>query len=326
MSRDVDGRHVVFGVGQIGRHVIAQLAAAGADVVGVSRSAEPIDGATAVAGDARDAAFATEVCAGADVVYCCLNAPSYESWPTQFPPLQRGVVAGASAAGARLVVLENLYSYGPPNGRDLVETMPVNPTSAKSATRAAMTAELLDAHRAGTLDVAIGRASDFFGPGVTASALGAGVFANLLAGKRAQLMGRPDQLHSYSYAPDVATALITLGREPAAGGEVWHLPVAPARTPRAIVEHVAGLAGTRPKVLAARATAIRLLGLFQPAMREYLHTLYQFDARWVVDDTKFRDAFGTAATDLDDALATTLDWFRDPSNSQPRPHPTGASR
>ena len=42
-------------------------------------------------------------------------------------------------------------------------------------------------------------------------------------------------------------------------------------------------------------------------MREYLHTLYQFTDPWVVDDGKFRAAFGDHATPLDEALATTLD-------------------
>ena len=42
--------------------------------------------------------------------------------PQEFPPLQDGVVA--VAAGARLVVLENLYASGSPDGRDLVETLP----------------------------------------------------------------------------------------------------------------------------------------------------------------------------------------------------------
>ena len=61
----------------------------------------------------------------------------------EFPPLQRGVLAGAERAGARLVVLDNLYAYGPPDGRRLDEAIAANPTSAKAATRAAMTAELL---------------------------------------------------------------------------------------------------------------------------------------------------------------------------------------
>jgi hypothetical protein len=44
-------------------------------------------------------------------------------------------------------------------------------------------------------------------------------------------------------------------------------------------------------------------------MREYLHTLYQFTDPWVVDDTKFRAAFGDLTTPLDEALATTLQWY-----------------
>ncbi len=41
-----------------------------------------------------------------------------------------------------------------------------------------------------------------------------------------------------------------------------------------------------------------------------LHTPYQFADRWVVDDTKFRAAFGDRSTPLDDVLATTLAWYR----------------
>jgi len=46
-------------------------------------------------------------------------------------------------------------------------------------------------------------------------------------------------------------------------------------------------------------------------MREYRHTLYQFTAPWVVDDSRFRAAFGDCSTPLDEALETTLRWFRD---------------
>jgi hypothetical protein len=46
-------------------------------------------------------------------------------------------------------------------------------------------------------------------------------------------------------------------------------------------------------------------------MREYLHTLYQFTDPWVVDDSRYRTTFGHAATPLDDALASTLTWYRD---------------
>lgn len=305
-------RHVVFGTGQVGRPLISRLVADGHDVVAVNRSGRgDLPGASVIGGDATDPAFTTEVSAGADVVYFCLNAPSYARWAAEFPPLQAGVLAGAAQVGARLVVLDNLYAYGPPRGRRLVETMPADPTSAKSATRAAMTDQLLAAHRAGRVEVAIGRASDYFGPGATQSALGETVFDPALTGRSAQVMGDPDQPHSYSYTPDVAAGLATLGTAAGATGQIWHLPVAAARTTRAIVADVFRLAGHRPRLLAAGRTTLRAIGVFQPAMREYLHTLYQFTDPWVVDDGRFRATFGVRATPLDDALATTLAWYRD---------------
>jgi hypothetical protein len=74
---------------------------------------------------------------------------------------------------------------------------------------------------------------------------------------------------------------------------------------------VYGLAGHRPRVLAAGRTTLRLVGLVKPEMREYLHTLYQFTHPWVVDDAKFRARFGDLSTPLDDALATTFGWYAD---------------
>ena len=281
-------RHVVFGTGQIGRLVAEQLVSLGA------RRRPPSTAAAAAPSPARSSSPATPPtrrsprgsAAGADVVYFCLNATHYARWAEEFPPLQRGVLAGAEAAGARLVVLDNLYAYGPTGGRDLVETLPANPTSAKAATRAAMTAELLAAHQAGRVEVAIGRASDYFGPGATRSALGETVFGTALTGRTAQVMGNPDLPHSYSYTPDVAAALITLGTRPGRR----RTGVAPAgrrdpHHPRRSSTRSTPLAGHRPRILAAGRTTLRLFGLVKPAMREYLHTLYQFTDRWVVDDT-----------------------------------------
>ena len=205
------GAHVVFGTGPAGRAVATALLEQGTRVRMVNRSGTPaLPGVETIGGDATSTQFAREVTEGADTVYFCLNAPHYDRWAEEFPPLQRAVVDAATSASAKLVVLENLYMYGPTSG-PLHESTSVNPTSAKSRTRAAMSAELLDAHHRGDVRVVIGRASDFIGPGVRDSSLGAFVFEPALAGKRAQTMGRPDTLHTYSYVPDVGANLVLLG-------------------------------------------------------------------------------------------------------------------
>jgi nucleoside-diphosphate-sugar epimerase len=304
-------RHVVFGTGQIGAHVASHLLESGNDVVVVSRSGRAVPpGAQAINGDLTNAEFATTAADGAAVIYFCLNAPNYHSWPTEFPPLQRAAVQAATVTGARLVVLENLYSYGPTGGQPLTENLPARATSAKALTRIEMTNELLEAHRRGALDVTIGRASDFFGPGVTQSALGEQVMRPALTGKRAQVMGNPAMPHSYSYTPDVARGLIALGTAQAASGEIWHLPIAETITTRQFIDAVYKAAGHPTRLTAAGRTALALVGLVKPELKELRHTLYQFTEPWVVDDTKFRTTFGDLSTPLGSAIESTLDWYR----------------
>ena len=154
-------------------------------------------------------------------------------WPELFPPLQQAVLSAAERTDALLVSLENLYGYGPPGDKPMTEDLPLVATTVKGRTRAAMTRDLLAAEAAGRVRVAIGRASDFFGAGVTESTLGKRVFANALAGRRVDFLGNPDLLHTYSYVPDIAVGLATLGTDARAVGEVWHLPGPETVTTRA---------------------------------------------------------------------------------------------
>ena len=191
-----DDLHVVFGSGPAGRAVAAELTRQGLATRIVNRSGRPVlDGVETLGGDVTDPHFArTERHAVRTPCTSASTRPTTTAGPEEFPPLQDAVVDAAGAAGARLVVLENLYMYGPTGGATMTESTPINPTSTKSAVRARMSAELLDAHRAGRVEVAIGRAADFIGPGVMSSAMGASVFEAAIAGKAARTMGRPDTL------------------------------------------------------------------------------------------------------------------------------------
>jgi nucleoside-diphosphate-sugar epimerase len=304
------GRSVVLGTGQAGRQVVDHLVGLGREVVAVNRSGTPVRGARrTLGGDLLDPGFVAQACVGAEVVYACLNV-DYARWPERFPPLQRSVVRGARSAGARLVVLENLYGYGPTDGRPLTEDLPLAATSAKGAARARMSETLLEHHRQGDLPVAIGRASDYVGPGVRESILGEQVLAAVVRGRRVPVLGDPDLPHSYSFTPDVGAALVALGSNPEAFGQAWHLPVDEARTTRQLVDRLGQLVGREPRVLPAGAWTLRLLGTVRPSLRELRHSLYQCTQPWIVDDSKFRTTFGDLATPLDEALARTMAWYR----------------
>ena len=307
-----DRLHVVFGTGQVGSALTAHLAGQGIAVRAVSRNRPPAlaGGCDWRAADASDLGAAADAAKGASVVYQCLNAP-YTQWPERFPPLQRGVLAAAEHTGALLVVLENLYGYGPTGGKPMTEDLPLAATTVKGRTRAAMTAELLAAAEAGRVRVAIGRASDFFGAGVTqGSTLGERVFGNALAGRRADFIGNPDLPHTYSYVPDIAAGLATLGTDARAAGQVWHLPGPPTVTTRALLDLVAGEVGHPVGIRSVPKLALRPLGLVNPMLRELAETYYQFDQPFILDTSKYETAFGTAGTPLPAAVAATVAWYR----------------
>src|SRR5689334_165611 len=182
--------HVVYGNGPVGTAVVEALLGQGkrARVVTRSGARKHLPSLVEVVrGDATDPADAKRVCAGASHVYNCTNPPDYHRWPEQFPPLQRGVLAGAAAAGARLIVMENLYMYGPHGGRPMTEDMPMNGRGPRSETRRRMTEELFAAHRQGRVRAASVRASDLLGPRVTESMVGERFFGPLLAGRTARV-------------------------------------------------------------------------------------------------------------------------------------------
>jgi nucleoside-diphosphate-sugar epimerase len=307
-----DRLHVVFGTGQVGSALAAHLAGLGIAVRAVSRQrpATLAGGIDWRAADVTDPEAAADAAKGASVVYQCVNAP-YTQWPELFPPLQRGVLAAAERTGALLVALENLYGYGPTGGRPMTEDLPLAATTVKGRTRAAMTAELLAAAEAGRVRLAIGRASDFFGPGVTqGSTLGERVFGNALAGRRADFIGNPDLPHTYSYVPDIAVGLATLGTDPRAAGQVWHLPGPQTVTTRALLDLVAGEVGHQVAVRSLPKLAVRALGLVNPMLRELAEMAYEFDQPFILDTSKYESAFGAAGTPLADAIAATVAWYR----------------
>lgn len=302
----MNAEHVIFGAGSIGLATAAVLHGRGESVRIVCRSghAAAPDGVQVVAGNAADPAFTSAVAAGARVVYQTLNPP-YHRWPEEFPALQAGVLAAARANGARMVSMDNVYNYGRPCGRPLVETRPDGAHTVKGRLRAAMAAELLTEHRAGRVEVAIAKASDYFGPGAGAqSNLGDRVFGPARRGKPATVLGDPDQPHTYTFVPDIGRTLAELGWRDGVTGEVWHVPNDPdTRTTGELVAIVHRLAGHPGAGLRRTPPALlRLLGLWNPTVRALLEMQYQFEEPFVVDSTKITDRLGLRATPLDAAL------------------------
>lgn len=311
--------NVVFGTGPLGLSVMDELVARGRQVTLVSRSGKVAEtlpnGVTVVAADATDPAQVATVCAAADVVFHCAQ-PHYHEWPEKFPPITNGLLEGVSRTSARLVMGDNLYMYGPTGGAPIHEDLPYAAKTRKGACRAQMAQTVLDAHRSGKVRATLGRASDFYGPRVLDSAVGDIVFRAVLDGKAVNVLGNPDVPHTYTYIRDFARGLVTLSEHEEALGRAWHVPNAPTLTTRRFVNLVGEAAGQQTvKLRAAGKMTLRLLGLFQPDLREFVEIYYEFAEPFVVDDSSFRAAFGGSVTPHETAIRETIAWFQEQGKS-----------
>ncbi len=241
------------------------------------------------------------------MVFQCAQ-PEYHRWEQEFRALQATVLEACAHADVPLIATENTYGYGPVTV-PMTEDLPMNPTTRKGRVRAAMWGDLLEAHRAGRVQTAAVRASDFFGPAVDGSAFGDRFFKGIVGGNKAEVLGDPDALHSITYVPDLAAAMIAVAGDPAAWGRAWHAPTAPAVTQREIVEIAARAAGTDPTVRPVKPWQLRLLGMFVKPVKEMIEMRYEFDHDHVIDSSAFAARFGLPPTPLDESLAATVRWF-----------------
>ncbi|MFB1046491.1 NAD-dependent epimerase/dehydratase family protein [Streptomyces chrestomyceticus] len=302
--------HVVLGTGPAGTTLAEELLRQGFRVRTVDRSGRGgLPGTENVAADLGSPAAAREAVAGAEVVYHCVNV-AYELQVEVMPALQKVIVDAAAAAGARLVVMDTVYPYGPSGGVPLTEDSPWRATSRKGRMRAQLDGAYLAAHDAGRLPVVLARAADFYGPRVLNSTLGGTTFPAALTGGTVLALGALDLPHSFTYIKDVARGLARLGQEPDAYGRAWHLPTAPAPTVREVLALVRERAGVpfETEVLAEP----RPWGPFDETfMAEYAEMFYQHtEAQTMVSDA-FERRFGMAPTPLPDGIGATVEWYRE---------------
>jgi nucleoside-diphosphate-sugar epimerase len=305
--------HVIVGAGPVGSATAARLADRGEQVLIITRSGTgPADpGIKRIAADATDIEQLTALAKGAAVLYNCA-CPPYHRWPQDWPPLAGAVLAAAERTGAVLVTMSNLYGYGPPR-HPMTEDDPLAASGPKGRTRAQVWAQALAAHLAGRARVTEARASDFFGPGVRAqSPIGSRSVPRLLAGRQVVVLGDPDVPHSWTYLPDIAAALITLGADQRAWGHPWHVPTSPPFSQREIFTGLARIAAAPPpRLRPVPPWLIWAGGIAVPFLREFPEVAYQFTEPFEVDSAAFQATFGTAPTPIDEALSATVRWWRD---------------
>ncbi|MCZ2848228.1 NAD-dependent epimerase/dehydratase family protein [Modestobacter sp. VKM Ac-2978] len=300
------GRHVVLGKGPVGTATAQLLAERGHEVVVLSRSGGTSTGDVQHrAVDAADGAALSAAVGAADALYNAVNPPRYDRWTRDWPPIAAAVRCAAEDAGV-LVVMGSLYGYGRPGGPMTADT-PLAATDVKGRLKASMWADALAARAAGRLRVTEARASDFVGPTVPPpQSHVVRQLATLRAGRRAWVIGDPDARHSWTYVPDVAATLVTLGTDARAEGRAWMVPSGEPRSQREVLTDVAAAMGSRPaRVSGIPWPVLRALGAADSQMRELVAIRHQWDADFVLDSSETTAVLGLEATPWAEVVQAT---------------------
>ena len=304
-------RILVLGYGPVGAAIVAQGNGRNLRVAQRNRPEGTPASVDFTACDVLDASSVRAAVEGVSQIVLTVGfAYDRAVWRADWPRAVANVLAAAEAVGARLVFVDNLYMYGPQTA-PLHEDMPLTRFGAKPAVRAEITQVWMAAHRAGRVRVAAVRASDFYGPGVTLSHLGATGLAALAQGKPALLVVDPDQPHDFAYVPDIARAVWSLLDAPDADfGQAWHVPQARTCTTRQVLALGASVAGVALKLRRVPMSLLPVLGVFTPFMREMAEMRFQWDRPYRVDATKFSRRFWSDPTPFEVGVARTIRSFQ----------------
>jgi nucleoside-diphosphate-sugar epimerase len=296
----------VVGAGQIGTPVVERLAELGARVTWISRTrprALP-KGVEHRSVDATDARALAEAIRGAQSLIAAVNPAIYDAqvWRETLPPLHRGLIDAASKVGSRLVVLDALYLYALDRGPLKPETAQA-PSTQKGNIRKQVADMLAQAQAEGRVRATVLRASDFWGPGLSAALITRDGLRALKQGKRPFLVGDPDQPHAFSHRDDVVNALVNLAlAESDVEGRVFHAPVVHV-APRALLSALTRALGVEARPFVTPAWLLRVLGLFSKQMRGMVEMLPQWQNPYLVDDSAYCERFGVHATSLAEGVA-----------------------
>jgi nucleoside-diphosphate-sugar epimerase len=205
------------------------------------------------------------------------------------PILMRRVIDAAIAEKVdRLLLIGTLYVFGRPQRARVTEGHPKEPHTFKGRKRKEQEDLVLEAHTASRMKTSVLRLPDFYGPGVERSLL-SDLFTAARQNRKAKLIGPIDRPHEFVFVPDVGPVVAKLLDTPAAFGRAWNLGGAGVTTQLELAQMAYG---ERPRCMVAGKMMLRLLGLFDPFLRELVEMHYLMTDPLIADDSALQQLLG----------------------------------
>jgi nucleoside-diphosphate-sugar epimerase len=289
--------------GAISNELVKILSAQGTALRLVSRNLKPVTGAEFIAADISDLDQTIRAVAGSSVVHLLVGL-KYDTkiWQELWPRIMANTIEACKKARAKLIFFDNVYMYGKVSG-PMTEQTPYAPISKKGEIRASIATNLMNEVKAGNLTAMIARSADFYGPGAAHGLLNALVFDAFAKRSTASWIVNDTVPHSLTFTTDAARGVAMLAERESAWNQIWHLPTAsPALTGKQIITMAAQAFGAPAKYRILSKPMLKIVGWFNPMVRELNEMLYQNDSPYHFDSAKFAREFGFAGTPYLDGI------------------------
>jgi nucleoside-diphosphate-sugar epimerase len=292
--------------GAIGKELARSLTHYTKDIRLVSRHPENVkDTDILFAADLTKANEVNEAVKDSEVVYLIAGLRyNLEIWERDWPVVMQNVIDACLENKSRLVFFDNIYLYEGKNLNPITEDLPINPPSKKGKVRASLVKMIWDAVQHKGLTALNARCGDFYGPSVkNVSFLTEMAIKPLSENKTANWFVSDKYKHSFTYTKDAAMATALLGNTPDAFGQTWHLPTAKnPPTGKEWVEMIAKEMNVKPKYRTVSKLMVKLIGWFNPTMKEIHEMLYQYDKDYVFNSDKFEQRFSFKPTGYNEGI------------------------
>lgn len=298
-----------------GATFVASALAAGADVVGISRSPEPDHAFLPYKWAAHDRFDFHALDLNQDIdridsvisevrpdfiVNFAAQSMVAQSWDHPDHWYQTNVVATARLVHRlrkndflrKFVQVSTPEVYGSTSGL-VKETAPFHPSTPYAVSKAACDMNLLAYHRAFGFPVAFTRAANVCGPGQPLYRIIPRTVFCILTGRKLKLEGGGTSVRSFIHMRDVAAGTLAVARRGTAG-DVYHLATQRNQTIREVVEEICRQLGAR----------------FEDAVETTPPRLAQ-DPAYLLDCAKAKADFGwQSRLTVEDVVRETIDWMK----------------
>lgn len=307
---------VLGATGGTGQVIVSELLARGMEVIAFGRSQNKLKalvekhhyhpGLSYKLGDIFEYQTIVDAAKSADVIFQCANV-KYQEMEEKLHLLGESVMKAAETLGKKIVIVDGIYVYGHQIAKG-DENHPRQPHTKKGKIRVEFE-QLIFSKKWRRAKALIVRLPDYYGP-TSQNAYLQPTLEGMAGNKVSIFIGNLKTPREYVYLPDAAKMIVNIAEKDDSFGENWNIPGAGVISGKEIIRIARQVTGNRKTVIPLRKTAIRMIGLFDPFMKEIVEIMYLTKEGFVLNGEKYEKRIGPIPeTPFQKGLEETLQFL-----------------